>query len=1155
MKRRFVKNTRGGVTVFLIIIMLPSFMFGGYIFDVARIDAAKNIISSSGDLSLNAMLSEYSEDLYSYYGLLATAKDPVEMQSQIEMMFDNMLQSSSLIQSSDSTTVNIIHGMKDFMNNPDSTNFDNLIKLSSINNLTIGGVENSQITNPDTLKNQIVEYMKYRGPISMVSGLLTKLKTIGDVDKQAEAINKKVAYEDKLSDIGNMCKNAYNAINTYNDSVGNVDSAINVINSINGQMDYICEILSYQHASDNTLKKYPKKDLTVTDQEKLNQYSQEELYAYISNYFDNTAYYNDTSILQLKDKGESLKNVKSKLQAAYQEKQSNLDSFPKSIYEATKELNKYKKEYVKLYWYCDQYCKNYVNKGGDENTYNSVKTFKNNFAGTYQTASGTGKSIIYVYLNDKEINNYYSKANEKLTIIKESVKGASDIINDVQEKLNDAYKKLDNLTSKIEKAEDARKSYGTAINSLADSEYKASLKSEYVSSARNLDTNNLKILKNKISDYTTYLSNIKKAISNGGTFYEKNLNSKINSKDLTIGENDSKTTIKSNYKDYSLNNISGSKAIRIDESDKFYSYLKTICKDLQSNDQKNSDKNKISNILENSTTTPDVNVGNNSSISGTSGYIGNTEGSLDSESFKGGEFDEDNIASKFTTYFSSMGNLLKSITNIKNIFNVEDNRDALYLSEYMTEMFSYNTIEKEDENAVSLAGKPFDKNPFYLSEIEYILCGKDTAQANIDAVQAKLFVTRFIFNLMYAMTDSEINAIARTTATAICSAMPFLIPLVKTVIVCSFALAESSIDLKLLMDGKEVAFIKNQTTFLFRPNNFTDLALTTVKNQANKGMDSAISQVTNWVINGASEGITNIEKKVTEYIENVEINIQNSIMGIFNNAIFERCYQIIGDYDQYVDSSIEDLSSQLDSVFEIIKNEDTGNEITNSVKNTIINEINKGAIVSKLKEQLNNLNNGSENMLDALKKIETDIEKTINDSGDKILGLVESKLENTSNELKISINDVVNKYSDELKSEASEEINRAFDKFNSSVSTNQASDNKSNSLAGAGFALSYKEYLKLFVILQNMDNNDNNSQRDAMLKRTANLIGINIKNNDTAIELSNMYTIVSISGDVDVGTLFLNIPIVENTSGNKDFDFNNLAKRKRNIKYNSVRGY
>lgn len=49
-----LKKCRGGVTVFLIIIMLPSFVFGGYVFDAARLDAAKTIVTSSGDLVFNA---------------------------------------------------------------------------------------------------------------------------------------------------------------------------------------------------------------------------------------------------------------------------------------------------------------------------------------------------------------------------------------------------------------------------------------------------------------------------------------------------------------------------------------------------------------------------------------------------------------------------------------------------------------------------------------------------------------------------------------------------------------------------------------------------------------------------------------------------------------------------------------------------------------------------------------------------------------------------------------------------------------------------------------------------------------------------------------------------------------------------------------------
>ena len=90
-RKSWKKHLQGSVTVFLTIILLPSFLFGGYLVDASRIEAAKNIISSSGDLALNAALSEYSQDLYEFYGLLATAENPNELQSQIQMYFDNLL--------------------------------------------------------------------------------------------------------------------------------------------------------------------------------------------------------------------------------------------------------------------------------------------------------------------------------------------------------------------------------------------------------------------------------------------------------------------------------------------------------------------------------------------------------------------------------------------------------------------------------------------------------------------------------------------------------------------------------------------------------------------------------------------------------------------------------------------------------------------------------------------------------------------------------------------------------------------------------------------------------------------------------------------------------------------------------------------------------
>lgn len=173
-----------------------------------------------------------------------------------------------------------------------------------------------------------------------------------------------------------------------------------------------------------------------------------------------------------------------------------------------------------------------------------------------------------------------------------------------------------------------------------------------------------------------------------------------------------------------------------------------------------------------------------------------------------------------------------------------------------------------------------------------------------------------------------------------------------------------------------------------------------------------------------------------------------------------------------------------------------------------------------------------------------------------IITLVKEGISGVSGELKNSIQKIASNYSEDLKSTATEEINKAFDKFNQSISSNVTdTSKKGNNSAGAGFTMNYKEYLKLFVLLQNFDNSDKNSQRDAMLQRTANLIGINLNSKDSGNDLSKMYTIITIKGDVDVETTFLNIPIIENEKGQKDFDFKSFSEKSRKLNYESVRGY
>ena len=218
-------------------------------------------------------------------------------------------------------------------------------------------------------------------------------------------------------------------------------------------------------------------------------------------------------------------------------------------------------------------------------------------------------------------------------------------------------------------------------------------------------------------------------------------------------------------------------------------------------------------------------------------------------------------------------------------------------------------------------------------------------------------------------------------------------------------------------------------------------------------------------------------------------------------------------------------------------------------------KIDIGEIIFKINLKNKYINEKIE-LTKVLEEMNKNLELEIIDIHGKINSLVNESISGVGNELKNSIQEIAGNYSEDLKSEATEEINKTFDKFNQSISSNTTdTSEKGNSSAGAGFTMNYKEYLKLFVLLQNFDNSNKNSQRDAMLQRTANLIGINLKSKDKNIDLSKMYTIITINGDVDVETTFLDIPIIENEKGQKDFDFRSINKKSRKLNYESVRGY
>ncbi len=202
------------------------------IIDATRLQSVRNNIQGAGDLTLNAALSEYDVMLEEMYGLFGNVKDTKEMEVALKSYFQQTLQSElysvSITDVSEKQTEKVADDIVAMIMKGDDLTDDDLTDFinAQVDTFACEPVKGSSLGNPAVLKQQIVEYMKYKAPISIATGLVAKMKAMNNAKAQNEAIEEKVKYEEKLSTIQDWAIKAFNAIDDdYNMGALIVDAA------------------------------------------------------------------------------------------------------------------------------------------------------------------------------------------------------------------------------------------------------------------------------------------------------------------------------------------------------------------------------------------------------------------------------------------------------------------------------------------------------------------------------------------------------------------------------------------------------------------------------------------------------------------------------------------------------------------------------------------------------------------------------------------------------------------------------------------------------------------------------------------------------------------------------------------------------------------
>lgn len=212
------KRVKGSISVLLCMILLPMVTYSTMIIDATRLQAVRSNIAGAGELALNAIMSDYNLLLEEMYGLFANCNDEADLQDALKAYFQQTVEGRFLPEQGldDQYVQRFLNGAVDTMFDADGNAIDqeitDFLRVQLDDTFLAGPVEGSALANPNTMKRQIIEYMKYRGPVSVASTILGKLDYFNNASTQVDACDKKVKYTEKLGDLQDPCLEAYEVI-------------------------------------------------------------------------------------------------------------------------------------------------------------------------------------------------------------------------------------------------------------------------------------------------------------------------------------------------------------------------------------------------------------------------------------------------------------------------------------------------------------------------------------------------------------------------------------------------------------------------------------------------------------------------------------------------------------------------------------------------------------------------------------------------------------------------------------------------------------------------------------------------------------------------------------------------------------------------------
>lgn len=222
-------GSRGTVTVFLTLILVPCLIFTCAFGDVSRVELSKSQAASAADLALYSLLSNYDANLKEWYGLVASSQSVEDFYDKTEQYFIGMLSANGLDDVGSGLFLPYLSALAS------EDGYSDFLQIEEVSNTVVGALTAASLgDNTALLEDGIVEFMKYRGPVVITQNLIERFSSLDIIGKLKQAkenepiVKKKQEYAEAEAEMMEDILGTYLALlqykNFYQDNIKRIGS-------------------------------------------------------------------------------------------------------------------------------------------------------------------------------------------------------------------------------------------------------------------------------------------------------------------------------------------------------------------------------------------------------------------------------------------------------------------------------------------------------------------------------------------------------------------------------------------------------------------------------------------------------------------------------------------------------------------------------------------------------------------------------------------------------------------------------------------------------------------------------------------------------------------------------------------------------------------